>query len=130
VTQAAHLRDGALAEKIAARHLRESGLKLIESNFRCRSGELDLILASPERLVVAEVRYRRSRSYGGPLATVTAAKQQRIVRATQLFLQAKPEYRSLPVRFDVVAVSGSLDSDPGAPDIEWIQGAFSAGAPF
>lgn len=121
---AAHLKAGAKAEALASRYLQRHKLQLIDSNFRCRFGELDLILEDGSCLVIAEVRYRRSKGYGGPLATVQASKQRRIIRSTAIWLQQRRTFAELPVRFDVVAISGSLE-DPTQTTIEWIKNAFS-----
>jgi len=74
-------------------------------------------------LVIAEVRTRSSRGYGGAAASVTRAKQRRITRAAQQLLQQRRDLASLPVRFDVIVVE-----DPEGPSaaIEWIQHAFEA----
>ncbi len=74
-------------------------------------------------LVVAEVRTRASNAYGGAAASVTPAKQRRIVRAASQLLQQRRELARLPVRFDVIVVS---DPDSAQPRIEWIRHAFEA----
>ncbi len=117
-----HLAAGALCEDLALKHLHRHGLKLIERNFSCRLGELDLIMRSDSCLIIAEVRYRKNLQYGGAAATVSHTKQQRIIRATQTYLQKHPQLKQLPVRFDVIAMSGELT----APKIEWLENAFGA----
>ena len=74
-------------------------------------------------LVFIEVRYRRDHLYGGALASVDAAKQQRILRTAAYFMQRHPEHRDKPVRFDVLALG------PGTSerDILWLRQAFVAG---
>lgn len=104
---AAHLNAGRNAEKIAQRWLAKHGLKLVDANFRCRYGELDLIMREGSCLVVIEVRYRNSGRYGGAAGSITGAKMMRIGLATQAFLNRHPEYRSLALRFDVLALSGT-----------------------
>ena len=87
-------------------------------NFRCRSGELDLIMRDGEQLVFVEVRSRRHARYGTPAESVTRTKQQRLLRTAALYLQRqRPD---LPCRFDVVAI---LESG-GEPQVEWIRDAF------
>jgi len=120
-SEAPHLRAGEQSEDIALRHLKRQGLRLLERNFGCRYGEVDLVMEAAGCLVIVEVRYRSNANYGGAAATVTARKQQRIIKTTQILLQNRAHYRHLPVRFDVVAVSGDL----GDAHIEWIPRAFS-----
>ena len=109
--------EGARAEDLAAAHLSARGLALVERNFRCRMGEIDLILRDGDTLVFAEVRMRRSANFGGAAASITPAKQARIVAAARYFLSGKAE---CACRFDVVLL------DRLAPDaVEWIKDAFS-----
>jgi len=128
-----HVR-GESAERLAERHLVGRGLKLVARNFRCRAGELDLILidraplidaaAGIDRaaLVVVEVRQRTERRVAGPLESVGGAKRRRIRRATEFFRLGYPQWRGLAVRFDVVAVHGAPDHDDA---IEWVKNAFT-----
>jgi putative endonuclease len=84
--------------------LQRSGLVLIERNFRCTGGELDLIMRDGAHLVFVEVRRRRSRTFGGAAASITPAKQRRMRIAAQTFLL---RYRQPPpCRFDIVAIDG------------------------
>ncbi|NNM61924.1 MAG: YraN family protein, partial [Steroidobacteraceae bacterium] len=92
-------------------------------NFRCRLGELDLVCADGPVLVVVEVRQRSDERFGGALASVTAAKRRRILRATALLLQRSRHWRDATVRFDVVGIQGRPDA--GA-EIRWIRDAFRA----
>ena len=107
---------GKLAEALSADYLQRHGLRLLERNYRCRLGEIDLILADGPALVFVEVRLRHNRNFGGAAASVTAAKRQRIVKAARHYLMGKPE---LACRFDVVLLD-ALDPDR----IEWIKDAF------
>jgi putative endonuclease len=117
---APHLRAGKLGEQIAERWLQRKGLQTIRKNYRCKVGELDLIMRENNRLVIVEVRYRKSTDFGGPLNSVSTLKQQRIARTTLHFLQAAPQFKHSPLRFDVLSLVGSLDK----PAIEWCQRAF------
>ena len=108
--------SGQLAEDRALAYLQQRGLKLVARNFRCKGGEIDLILTEPASnlLVFVEVRQRRSQRYGGAAASVTRGKQAKLIIAAQVFLQ---RYTDLPAcRFDVIAI----DDDA----IEWIKQAF------
>lgn len=112
---------GAAAEAQACRFLQQQGLQLAARNFRCRRGEIDLVMQDNQEWVFVEVRYRRQQcygraDYGGAAASVNQAKQQRLVAAARLFLaKAAGDW---PARFDVVAISGDNN-------LEWIKNAFT-----
>lgn len=114
---------GQAAEDRALAHLQAAGLRLVERNYRVaagpsrRAGEVDLLLRDRDgTLVFVEVRARADRRHGGAAASVTRAKQQRIIYAAQHYLlrHASPP----PCRFDVVAIDGD--------ELLWLQGAFEA----
>ena len=107
---------GELAEALAADYLLARGLRLIGRNYRCRLGEIDLILADGPILVFVEVRLRRNADFGGAAASITAAKRQRILRAARHYLSGKPE---CACRFDVVLLDALA-----ADRVEWIKDAF------
>lgn len=106
---------GAYYEDVALNYLKEQGLKLKERNYRCKLGELDLLMQDNEFLVVVEVRYRKSNFYGGAIESITKSKQKKIIAATQHYLQ-QSKIKS-PIRFDVVGITGE-----SAP--VWIKCAF------
>ena len=110
--------QGARAEDLALRHLEAQGLTLVMRNFRCRAGELDLIMREGEYLVFVEVRSRRYIRYGTPAESVTRTKQQKLLCAAALYLQR--QHLDLPCRFDVVAILQTGD----ALRVEWIRDAF------
>lgn len=112
--------NGRQAEQQALRYLEARGLRLLERNFRSRHGEIDLIMRETDFLVFIEVRYRRSRAYGGAAASVDRNKQARLVSTALYYLQCHPGSAQQPTRFDVVA----LTPRDGATDIEWIRDAF------
>ena len=112
--------SGAGAEDRAAQVLGAAGLELLQRNYRCRMGELDLVARQGHLLVIAEVRLRSSECYGGAAASITRAKRQRIVRTTRHLLARYPSLQKCSVRFDALLVAG--DDGP----IEWIKGAFDA----
>jgi putative endonuclease len=112
------VRAGERAEQAAAGFLQRKGLALIAANYRCRWGEIDLVLRDRDTLVFAEVRLRRSRDFGGAAQSVDRRKQGRIIAAARHYLAGKQE---APCRFDVVLLDRL---DP--PRIEWIRDAFSA----
>lgn len=113
---------GNVFESRALAVLEDAGLKLLTRNFHTRYGELDLIMQSADTVVFVEVRYRRSTGFGGAAASVSASKQQKLVRAAELFLAAHPKLARLPCRFDVVAFTGAAED----PICDWLRDAFDA----
>ncbi|MEQ8689544.1 MAG: YraN family protein [Pseudomonadales bacterium] len=116
---------GTQTERSACEFLQAEGLQLIERNFSCKAGEIDLIMQhrsviAPQILVLVEVRYRRSQRYGGAAASVSPAKQQRLRRAAQYFCQTHKRYATWPMRFDVIAIRGGTDN----LQITWLKSAF------
>ena len=109
------MKPGARAEQVAAQYLQQNGLRLVEANFRCRFGEIDLILREGETLIFAEVRQRSSGDFGGAAASIDAHKQRRLILTAQHYLATLP--RIPPCRFDAVL----LDA---ADNIEWVKNAF------
>ena len=116
------LRRGLAAEQLAAEYLQVRGVKILGHNLRCKAGELDLVGPDDGVLAVVEIRQRGSAEFGGALASVTWAKQRKIIRATQFFLREK-NWSHVPLRFDVVAIEGLPE---GAHRVEWIKDAFRA----
>jgi putative endonuclease len=114
-TKAPHLLRGEQAEQQALAHLQQHGLQLVCRNFRCRYGELDLVMTDRDTLVIAEVRFRKNARYGSALESVTTAKQSRIIAATHVYLATHKS--NCPLRFDVVALSGD-------GQLDWIKNAF------
>ena len=119
--------QGDAAEDAALAHLRCHGLALVQRNFRTPGrggGEVDLIMREPDgTLVFVEVRQRASQRQGGAGASITGAKQRRIVFAARHFLL---RLGSEPAcRFDVVLIDGALDA-PAPVRIEWLRAAFDA----
>jgi len=115
--KAPHLLRGNDAEEKALQFLLGKGLTPVGRNFRCKQGELDLIMKDGRTLVIVEVRFRQSSHYGSALESITRSKQSRIITATQVYLSKQK--LDCPLRFDAVAISG----DGG---IEWIPNAFSS----
>ena len=95
---------GRLAEDDALAYLLLQGLKLLQRNFLCQGGELDLIMRDGKSVVFIEVRQRSSSAFGGALASITQPKQRRLTRAAQTWLLTQ---KSLPpCRFDAVVIDG------------------------
>lgn len=96
--------SGRAGEDDALAYLEAQGLLLLERNFRCKGGEIDLVMQEHAALVFVEVRKRADMRHGGAAASVTSSKQHRLVIAAQIFLQ---RYKMPPAcRFDVVAIDG------------------------
>ena len=112
--------QGEAAETAALHYLEHHGLNLVERNFYCKSGELDLIMRHGTYLVFVEVRSRRSTRFGRAVETVAYRKQQRLLRSAAFYLQ---KHRlDLPCRFDIVGINRNSDS----VQVEWVKDAFQA----
>jgi putative endonuclease len=97
--------SGRSNEDRACAELARRGYVIVERNYRCKLGELDVVAREGDVLVFVEVRSRRSARYGSALETVNAAKQRRIARVAQHYLMARqPRFESC--RFDVVGITG------------------------
>ena len=111
-------RTGDEAEALAAAHLEREGLRVVERNYRCRHGEIDLIMREGDTLVFVEVRLRTNMNFGGAAESITQKKQGKILQAARHYLAGQ---RKLPpCRFDAVLLGG-LDGDT----IEWLKNAFT-----
>ncbi|MGH8799565.1 MAG: YraN family protein [Casimicrobiaceae bacterium] len=105
---------GAAAEALAAEFLQVCGLAIVERNYRCRGGEIDLIARDGDTLVFVEVRLRSSAAFGGAAASITAAKRRRLALAAAHYL-ARLNREPPPCRFDAILLA---TLDPGR--IEWL----------
>lgn len=113
---------GEQAEAAACAYLQRHGLQLVERNYRCAHGEIDLIMREQQTLVFVEVRYRAGTNFGGAAASVDARKQAKLVAAALHYLQRHPDTRKQPCRFDVMALAPGV----GEAAVEWIRSAFEA----
>jgi putative endonuclease len=104
---------GAAAEALAAEFLAMRGVVVIERNYRCRGGEIDLIARDRDTLVFVEVRLRSHAAFGGAAASITASKRRRLARAAGHYLAKLG--REPPCRFDAILLD-ALD----AGRIEWL----------
>jgi putative endonuclease len=109
---------GALAENSAAAFLESQGFDIIARNFLRRVGELDVVARAGDLLVIAEVRTRADERFGGAAASISHAKQRRIIATAALFLDHHPQLRHCRVRFDVIVVKNGR--------VEWLPHAFDA----
>ena len=110
---------GSEYEALAARFLEKEGYTILEKNFCCRQGEIDLIAREGESLCFVEVKYRTSRHSGDALEAVTPLKQARIIRTARVYLMARGLGEEIKCRFDVVGIM------PG--NIRLVRDAFSLG---
>lgn len=117
---------GAQAEARAEAFLQQQGLITRAKNYRCKLGEIDLIMLHKTTqgtcLVFVEVRLRTNKRFAPAVETVDYRKQQKIIRTATRFLQEQRLFDKVACRFDVVA----LDQTGTAPPIQWIQNAFGA----
>ena len=106
---------GAAAEALAASYLATRGLTIVQRNYRCRGGEIDLIARDGEVLVFVEVRLRRNRAFGTAAESITAPKRRRLRLAARHYLARLG--REPPCRFDAVLLD-ALETE----NIEWLRG--------
>ena len=119
--------QGEYTENLACKYLVDKGFKLIEKNFNCRVGEIDLIMKDNDSLVFVEVRYRRSNSFGSGAESITTSKQSKLIKTASLYLQQHAKLNKYPARFDVVSIAGFIETDNiNNIDFDWIENAFGA----
>ncbi len=118
-----NLRKGMRFEKQARDYLGAQGLRLLQSNYHCRFGEIDLIMRDADRVCFIEVRFRKSLAFGGASASITAAKQRKIVKTALFYLSSHRSLLNQPLRFDALLIQQQAD---GSHDYNWIQNAFYA----
>lgn len=113
---------GAELEIYACEQLKKSGCKIIQQNYLCKLGEIDIIAQDNQCLIFVEVRYRKQSIFGSAAESVNLKKQQKIIRAASLYLKSKNLTNHTHCRFDVFAIDGNLQK----LDYNWIKAAFSA----
>lgn len=118
------IRLGALGERAARGYLERAGLTVLDTNFRCPHGEIDIVARNAEEVVFVEVRTRRGRDFGSPEESITAAKARRLIATAQTYLQSRDD---LPPdwRIDLVAVD--VDSRGRIARIERTENAVTGG---
>jgi putative endonuclease len=114
-------RRGRAAERGARRFLERRGLELIARNFRCRAGEIDLVMRDGATIVFVEVRLRSRTEWGSAADSIGAAKRARLVRAARTYLASRPACSEAPCRFDAVTVT----RPHYRLRYEWIRDAFA-----
>jgi putative endonuclease len=122
--RAAHLTQGEDAEFACCSYLKSQGLKLVLKNFSCRFGEIDIIMLDKKVLVFVEVRFRKNNDYGGGLESITPAKQQKLRRTAELFLQQNEQFKN--ARFDVVSMTKNTQTTEVQQHYtyDWVTNAF------
>ena len=110
-------RKGQLAENKACKYLEKQGLTLVERNYRCHNGEIDLIMQDKNQIVFVEVRYRKNDAYGTAIDTVDRHKMKKLVSTANFYLTCNQ--LDAPARFDIVGFDASFNP-------KWISNAFDA----
>lgn len=95
---------GAKVERAVKEYLLQHGFKILEMNYRCKQGEIDIVAREDMYYVFIEVKYRNTLKYGMPYEAVGTAKQKRICKAAQYYLYSRGLGEFTPVRFDVASV--------------------------
>ena len=107
---------GSEYETRAAQYMQDQGMEILERNYRCRQGEIDIIAREEGYLLFVEVKYRKDLQKGYPAEAVTPAKQKRIRQAARYYLYEHHMPEETPVRFDVAAILGE--------ELQYIRNAF------
>jgi putative endonuclease len=113
---------GAQGEELAVKYLRKQGYKVIQRNYQCRWGEIDLVARDKDTLSFVEIKSRSSSDFGLPQDSVDRFKQERIIQVAKAFMAEHHLNETIPARFDVVAIRLT----PSGPEMELIKDAFQA----
>lgn len=112
---------GQQSENLVAKWLQSQHVVILQQNFHCKGGEIDIIgLDASNTILFIEVKARKNSDFGHPSEFVSKAKQHRIIKCAQVFLQKHPQYQNHAMRFDVISALEEM------PEPEWLQNAFSA----
>ena len=111
---------GRYYESLALRYLKKQGLHLIQKNYRCSAGEIDLIMRDKCILIFVEVRFRDGEDFGLAVETVDRRKQLKVLRAAQHYLLLHKIYDSLQCRFDVIGITKKNSE----VEFSWLRNAF------
>lgn len=112
---------GRRGEEIAEKYLRSNGYDVVEKNWRCRGGEIDLIVKKGTSLYFVEVKTRLNLNFGSPLLAIHAGKQRKLRRLAEIYLATRP-FREKPAEVCLSCMGIFLDGD--TPKIEWLPHAF------
>ncbi len=111
---------GQATEEMACNFLISRGGRILEKNYRCKQGEIDIIAADGRYICFIEVKYRQNNRYGEPSEALTASKIQHICKVSKFYLYSKYKSYDLPVRYDVIAIS----PEEKMLTFKWIKNAF------
>ena len=118
-----HLRKGLRFEDQARKYLQAQGLLLLQSNYHCRFGEIDLIMRDGDTLCFIEVKFRKSLFFGGAAAALSRPKQRKIIKTALFYISAHKHLANQAIRFDALLIQHQPN---GSNQINWIQNAFYA----
>ena len=113
-------RIGGFYEDLACNYIKQQGGTIIERNYRAFRGEIDIIARDEGYICFVEVKYRTGDNFGYPEEAVTFSKKKQICKISKLYLYAKYKSLEFPIRYDVIALSGS----EAAITIKWYKNAF------
>ena len=113
---------GTASEKRAVAFLEQQGMTLLESNFTCRRGEIDLIMQDRDTIVFVEVRSRQTARHVSPLESIGPTKQRRLIMAARYYLMRKKLHDRVDCRFDCIGITGNGKNN----ELTWIADAFPA----
>lgn len=116
IKQMNNRKTGTEKEEAAALFLQQNGMQILEKNYRCRQGEIDIIGLHEGYLAFVEVKYRKNEKLGNPEEAVNGKKQNRICKSARVYCYLHKYGTGYPIRFDVVAICGE--------EIRWYQNAF------
>ena len=119
----ANIKIGKEGEELAVKFLKKNGYGIVERNYRCPYGEIDIIAMDSDVLVFVEVKTRTSDLFGLPKESVDARKQRHIIKASTEYL-ARSGLTDTPARFDVVSIE--MDGKGGGTSMELVRNAFDA----
>ena len=118
-----NLRKGLRFEVQARNYLQASGLVLLHTNYRCRFGEIDLVMRDDDTLCFIEVKFRKSRFFGGAAASIPRTKQRKIIKTALCYIASRRQLANQAMRFDALLIQQQAD---GSNHFNWIRNAFYA----
>jgi putative endonuclease len=116
-------RNGLRFEDQARDYLQAHGLLLLQPNYRCRFGEIDLVMRDGDTLCFIEVKFRKSLRFGGAAAAIPELKQRKIIKTALFYISTHKQLANQAMRFDAVLIQRQAN---GSNQIDWIQSAFYA----
>ena len=116
---------GNWGEETARTYLQKQGLLFMCANWRCKAGEVDLVMREGDTVIFVEVRLRQQTTYGAGYETVSWQKQRKLIKTASWYLQSTNQHH-MSVRFDVVSIAYNPNTPNTPPDINHIPHAFAA----